>query len=346
MPKKEPDLDAVGPGSYETNQTTFLPAKNKISQLKSARLTNNVYKGNENEDDFDDGNDDSPGPGYYQSNDSCFNKKPLRYRNKSFGTKANRFIKHSNSVASSNLGPGFYDEMHSNERSFPHKLSAPFISEYKRFKQIDTKIPGPGTYIANITKSITNKQNTSKAFISCEKRFEDSLLYKDTPGPTDYHPLQCIKTLDKMKEEVSTNKHSSVFILPSTKSNKKISKQKVDQLPGDYSYNCNTIATQISTSVRRAQIKQILNKLRATKDTMYPKNKFIKEVDYRNAVGPGSYEIEREFDNEIDNGYSRYETLMRAERFAKIQEDSKPGPGAYSNEVDHWNKRSYNIMFT
>jgi hypothetical protein len=73
------------------------------------------------------------------------------------------------------------------------------------------------------------------------------------------------------------------------------------------------------------------------------KHRYIKGIDYTTALGPGSYEIVRDFDS---SSMLNNSSMVKAERFSEKADHSKPGPGEYSVEGSRkWNKKSFNILF-
>ena len=74
--------------------------------------------------------------------------------------------------------------------------------------------------------------------------------------------------------------------------------------------------------------------------TSFLGDRFSKEKQEKvQTPGPGFYEINRKSE-------AKQIIVNKGDRFKQRKPSEIPGPGAYEEEVDEWNKKSYNVLFS
>jgi len=203
------------------------------------------------------------------------------------------------------------------------------------------KNPGPGHYsihnnAGELRKKVWGKQGV---FGSSEKRFPVHTSL-EIPGPGFY---------DISKEGRIEIGQSAIFKSPMRE--QKIKENNIPPI-GQYDTSLETIERKlkkqiINSSPRQRRVGEsnyaMINKHNSKnrlRDKVIPRNEENQE-DY---LGPGYYYIPREFD-ETTLGFKGNTIIPKGKRFQEKINDI-PGPGAYmGNNMDQWNKKTYNLIF-
>jgi Sperm-tail PG-rich repeat len=315
----------IGPGTY---------SENKISIAPMYKFTQNaIFISKPKKPQKELSQENIPGPGYYSLEKyNSFNKsKRLPRGLQNFGSNTIRFKKKS---VEYDVGPGHYADFNLNKSCAESK--APFSSTNNRFKYPSSFTPGPGSYKDyNLTEDLNKKVwGRRGVFGSSEKRFVKK-PEEETPGPGYYRS-------DKRKKigsGSSLSKNPSSVFLSKSKRDLDIKKAQ-GPAPGSYEIG-SKLGIPKPPAVSMHPVLSRVTRVESEPNLGFASraDRFNKSAKSTKTPGPGSYQWDLK-------SRPKDVILSKQDRFKPLNKSAIPGPGAYKEDTDEWNKRSYNILFS
>lgn len=371
--EKDKDLD-IAPGQYNLDKVEAFPVyklkqsasfMSKVNRTtsyaeemaKQGRKRNSMTQffrsAMQNEYDSSDSDDEAqPGPGAYTTQKySDFTVDPTPERLQFFGSKADRFP--NQKTAHPNVGPGMYDMKQMAKSARGKKV--PFACGDIRFRKKKLEnVPGPGSYKApTIVNDISHKTWGKKGiFGSSERRFvikRSNIEEEKNPGPGNYNPIDSIKALEEKKNQANKRKLNANFLSKTRRENIPVKKEKS---PEPYNPQNGTIADNVRKKTEQGSVpllSSMKEKTVAPFATGGQRFKQAKIDENQKFLGPGYYEQKTFVDEVKQKKGSKF--VSQEPRFQKStgfkkQQKAMPGPGSYNiNEMETWNKQSFNMMF-
>ena len=324
----------VGPGSYSESRLNIAP----MYKFKESAVFASATK----EPVLDPSKETAPGPGSYSLEKfSAFGKNKQKVPSvlQNFGSNSIRFKKKRKEY---DVGPGQYNAADGMVSMAGSRVEsrAPFCSTNARFHYVSSLTPGPGAYSGEDFTEKINKKAYSRqgVFGSSERRFPFKAALQ-TPGPGHYP--DAFKKAEAGKKG-QKGKPSAVFVSKSTRVSGKI--QKTDApAPGSYEIQAKLGVVRPPANSMHPVLSRI-NKAQADGHAGFASraNRFDRDASgVESSPGPGAYET-------AVTNKKKNVILAKEERFKeqKKSEILAPGPGAYCNEPEEWNKKSYNVLFS
>lgn len=268
------------------------------------------------------------GPGSYDIRANESKAKPKKFQN--FGSTSLRFAYRP---VETDIGPGHYSF---NSIKSPIESKIPFASSNSRFQYKSSSTPGPGSYKQkDLTEEIFKKTwGKQGVFGSSEKRFV-SKKKNLTPGPGHY---KSDKSKSGPAPGYKQNKMSAVFLSKDCREN---SIKSIAPPPGSYE-------TKPGFGIVKKKVMSMhpaLSKVTRTRSEGHLGfDSGVERFGHKTSTkknplpGPGSYNVR------LPKSQSKI-ILSQEQRFKKLK-TSGPGPGTYKEELDDWNKKSYNVLFS
>ena len=246
-------------------------------------------------------------------------------------------------------GPGSYfnEKLKNFKLNNKNKINSTF-SKSKRLEPFLYKSSslGPGAY--NILKNDIIKKKSFSNFgsFSCEKRFPDKEKERDEnlnnnyPGPGNYDSCNLWKK--ELKKEIK----KQVFVNAEQELIKFNNKQLKEKMPDFNIYQNQGFINNIQTKIK-SKINPYTSHI---SPFLSGRGRFSinKEAENNSHIGPGTYELSKNFVKSTQNNKNIAPFNTNAEKKLTYlnRANSCVSPGEYIKEsYFNWNKKSFNIMF-
>ena len=337
--------------SKTENNSKYNNSKSKLFNyfvnLRYEKIKNINDKKVNNESIFDG----SPGPGYYNPEDSN-SQLDINFGNNKFKKHFNDKSPRFKTIAKENndLGPGYYYNKTKPKQIEKPKYCKGFTDNPNAkdnlcalkisLKKEAYKVPGPGSYEIEgnlIHEDISNNEN----FGSNDRRFKNSVeIMNDYPGPGTYEKKDSFSQ-DKnniKKKNIYTNYKTDLELI---KELEKIPKE-VFSTPPVGLYNPNIISSMEYNA--KSKINPYIDEKFVGFGSQEKKGmSFISKENNKN-IGPGRYYKNKKLD--MKQNSAPFNQSNKRFNYEQIYNNKLPGPGSYDiNSFDDWNKKSHNILF-